>query len=66
MHITFASIVGLNETHKYDTKLWGREGDGNHGDRKETGRGIWVDCYVMRDVCVVVCVLCGEFSVIVL
>ena len=53
MHITFASVVGLNETQKYDTKLWGRKGDGNHGDRKETGRGIRVDCYVreMCDVC---------------
>ncbi len=69
MHIAFASIAGLNETHKYDTKLWGREGDGNHGDRTERGVefGLIVVCVRCCVMCVVVvCVMCGEFSVIVL
>ena len=68
MHITFASVVGLNETHKYDTKLRGGKVTDIMAIAKKRGVefGLIVMCVRCVMCVVVVCVMCGEFSVIVL
>ena len=67
MHITFASVVGLNETHKYDSCGGGKVTKIMAIAKK---RGVEFGLIVMCVRCVmcvvVVCVMCGEFSVIVL